>query len=120
MKSKFQVPRLLLGFNGVKSGDADAPVLDVIQGVLTAGKTGRFYKRFVDQEAIANFVDAGNTAGRYPGWFAIEMELLPGQDHAKAEKELIEELDKLRKDPVKGDELDRVKQKLLTDQIFSR
>jgi zinc protease len=120
MVSKFEVPRMLMGFTTCKVGDAEDPVLDVIQSVLTGGKTGRLYKRFVEGEEIANLVSAGNYSGRYPGWFAIQMELLPDQDRAKAEKELVEELDKLRKEPIKAEELNRAKQTLLTDLIFDR
>jgi zinc protease len=122
--SKFDVPRMLMGFATVKVGDPEDAVLDVIQSVLVGGKTGRLYRRFVEKEEIANLVNAGNYTGRYPGWFAIQMELLPekssDKDRAAAEKEVLEELQKLAKEPIKAEELNRAKQGLLTDIIFDR
>src|SRR5207248_1259981 len=45
INSKFEVPRMLMGFTTVKVGDPEDSVLDIIQSVLTGGKTGRLYKR---------------------------------------------------------------------------
>src|SRR5262249_11462308 len=39
--SKFEAPRLLMGYNTVPTGDPDFYVLEVIQGILSSGKTGR-------------------------------------------------------------------------------
>src|SRR5262245_61199788 len=74
--SKFEVPRLLFGYNGVRRGDPDEPALDVLAAVLGSGKTSRLYKRLVEGEEIAKEVAAGNQPGRYPGWFAVQAELL--------------------------------------------
>src|SRR5262249_61086610 len=38
MKSKFSVPRLLVGFPGVKIGDPDQPALNVLETILGQGK----------------------------------------------------------------------------------
>src|SRR5262249_32033631 len=40
-KSKFEIPRMLMGYNSVKSGDPDFYALDVISEVLSAGRTRR-------------------------------------------------------------------------------
>ena len=63
-ESKFQLPRLLMGFNGVRAEDADAPALDVLQAILTGGRTGRLYKKLVEGVAVATNVSSNNDAGR--------------------------------------------------------
>ncbi len=118
--SKFEAPRLLMGFNTVASGHPDDVVLDVIHAILTGGKTGRLYKKFVEGEEIANAVDTSNSTGRYPGWFAIQLELLKGKDRDKAEKLLLAEFAKLRDEPVSDAELKRVRQMVLAGQVFGR
>jgi zinc protease len=120
MASKFEVPRLLVGYNTVKSSDPDWYALAVLQGVLSSGKTSRLYKKFVDGEAIASSADAGNNGGRYPGWFAFQIELLKGKDLQKAEDLLLAELKRLRDEPVSEAELRRVKQQLVAGSIFAR
>ena len=47
-----------------------------LQALLSAGKTSRFYKKLVEGEEVAGDVSTGNSSGRYPGWFYIQVELL--------------------------------------------
>jgi zinc protease len=120
MASKFEVPRLLMGYNTVKSGEPDSYPLAVLQFILGGGKTSRLYKKFVEGEAIASTADASSSTGRYPGWFSLQIELLKGKDLQKAEDLLLTELKRLREQPVSDAELKRVKQSLVAGAIFGR
>jgi zinc protease len=120
MASKFEVPRLLVGYNTVKSGEPDSYPLTVLQFILSGGKTSRLYKKFVESEAIASIVDSSSSTGRYPGWFSLQIELLKGKDLQKAEDLLLAELQRLRDEPISAAELKRVKQGLVAGTIFSR
>ena len=119
-KSKFDVPRAIIGFNGVTIGDPDDYVYDVIDGVLAGGKTGRLYKSMVEDERIAGSVGVESSAGRYPGWFGVLVELLPGKDRKKAELIVFTELARLAKEPVSDEELARVKRQLLAGYVFGQ
>jgi zinc protease len=118
--SKFDVPRMLMGYNVVASGHPDFYALEVLDSVLSSGKTSRLYKKLVDGEAIATAISTNNSAGRYPGWFAVQVELLKSKDRAAAEKLVLQELQKLRDEPVSAAELQRVKQSLLASTVFNR
>lgn len=118
--SKFEVPRLLAGFNTVKIGEPDYYSLEVIQGILSGGKTSRLYRALVEGAQIANAADTGNNAGRYPGWFTIQVELLKDKSLPEADKLLLAELKKLRDQPVSETELKRVKQQIIAGLIFGR
>lgn len=120
IKSKFDMPRLLIGFNGVKIGDPDDYVLDVINSVLSSGKTSRLYKKLIEGEELTTTVSASNNSGRLPGWFSVQAEMVKGKDRAKAEKLILEELKKLADEPVSDKELRRVKQGMLASTIYSR
>jgi zinc protease len=120
IESKFETPRLLMGFTTVPYGDADFPVLDIVESLLAGGRTGRLYTKLVEGDEIAASVDASSSRGRYPGWFAIRVELLPGKDKAVAEKTVLAELKKLADAPVSAAELNRAKQSVLADAIFAR
>lgn len=120
MASKFEAPRLLMGFNTIPSAHPDFAALDVLSGILTGGKTGRLYRKMVEGEEIASEVSCSSNIGRYPGWFAFQIELLPDKDRAKAEKIVLEEIARLRTQPVGAEELRRVQETLLTDTIFAR
>ncbi|MCS6866709.1 MAG: pitrilysin family protein [Gemmataceae bacterium] len=120
LESKFDVPRLMIGFNGVTVGSAEDPVLDVIHMILSGGKTSRLYRKLVEDERIAAQVDTGNESGRYPGWFGIYVELLKGKDRPKAEELVFAELRKLATEPISDAELNRARRKILASFIFSR
>lgn len=118
--SKFEVPRMLMGFNGVKIGDADYYPLEIIQMILSGGKTSRLYRKLVEGESIASDVSAGNNAGRYPGWFEVRMELLDGKSKEKAEQLVIAELQRLASEPISPEELKRVRRLLASGYVFGR
>ncbi|MFO0805893.1 MAG: pitrilysin family protein [Gemmataceae bacterium] len=118
--SKFDVPRVMLGFNTVPVGSADDPVLDVISNILGDGKTSRLYRKLVETERLASEVFCYNNTGRYPGWFSVNAELLKGKDRAKAEEILFAELEKLAAEPVSDEELTRARRKILAGFVFSR
>jgi zinc protease len=122
-ESKFDVPRLMIGFNTVTVGTPEDPVLDVIQYVLMGGKTARLYRKLVEDERIASSVESaysGNSAGRYPGWFGVTVEMLQGKDRAKAEQLTLAELEKLAKEPITDAELARARRKILAAYVFTR
>jgi zinc protease len=120
MVSRFSVPRLLLGFPTVKSGDPDQPALGVLQAALGAGKGCRLYRALVEGAAVASDVGAESGPGRYPGWFSVQVELLPGKDRAAAEKLVWGELDRLRTRPLDAAELNRARQMILASTLFSQ
>ncbi len=120
MESKFETPRLLMGFNAVRMGAPDFYALEVVQFLLSGGKTGRLYKKLVEGEEVASSVDSSNSCGRYPGWFAIQVEMLKGKDRKKTEDLVLEELKQLRDKPVSAAELKRVKQVLIANAIYGR
>jgi zinc protease len=119
-ESKFDQPRMVMGFNTVAVGTAEDPILDVIQYILADGKTSRLYRKLVEDERVASSVDAGNYAGRYPGWFAVSLDLLKGKDRKKTEEMVLAELERLATEPVSDEELNRARKKLLARFVFSR
>ena len=118
--SKFDVPRMLMGFNTVDSSDPDLPALEFTQSLLSGGKTSRFYRDLVEGAEIATSADAFHSWGRYPGWFGVQLELLPGKDRAKAEQLVAAEFQDLAEHPVPQAEMDRVRQLLVAGAVFDR
>jgi len=118
--SKFDVPRMVMGFNTVTYGDADEVPLTVIASLLTGGKTGRLYRALVEEKRVASLVRAIHQPGRYPGWLAIEVELLPGRSLDEVEALVIAELNRLRDEPIGDGELKRVRRQLVAGEIFGK
>jgi zinc protease len=91
-----------------------------VETILGGGKTSRLYRGLVEGAEIASSVGADHTAGRYPGWFAVQLELLPGKDRKQAEKLLLAELQKLRDKPPSAGEVKRAQHQILASYIFRR
>lgn len=118
-ESKFDIARATIGFNGVVIGEPDDYTLDVLSELLTGGRTGRLYTKLILKEQLAGSISATNNAGRYPGHFEINMEVLPGKDHTKAEMLLFAEIKKLAEAPPTDAELTRVRRSMVASFIFS-
>ncbi len=118
--SKFEMPRMIMGFNTIRTGEPGYYALEVLQAILSGGKTGRLYKSMVEGAEIASGVDSNNNTGRYPGWFSIQVELLQGKDRQQAENLVLAELQRLRNEPVSEKELKRAKEGILASTIFAR
>ena len=111
---------MLMAYNVGTRTDPDFYALEVMDAVLSGGKTGRLYKSLVEGAEIATSAGTTLSTGRYPGSFSIEVELLQGKDRAEAEKLVLAELAKVRDEPISDVELQRVQQMLLASDIFRR
>jgi zinc protease len=120
MPSRFSVARVLMGFPTVRIGDPDQPALNVLEAILGRGKGSRLYRALVEGQAVASSISADHTPGRYPGWFGVGVEVLPGKDRAAVEKLLRTELVQLSREEVSAAELKRAQQLILTSAIFNR
>jgi zinc protease len=119
MDSKFSLARLLLGYNTVRNDHPDYYALNVLEGVFNF-KSGRLYKKLVEGAEVATSATASNMGGRYPGWFAFQVELLPGKDRAGVEKLVLAEIQKIRDEGVTAAELKRVQENLVAGAIYAR
>ncbi len=118
--SKFESPRLLMGYNTVVIEHTDEPALTVLATALSGGRTGRLYQTLIEDKQMASSARAYHSPGRYPGWFGIEIEMLPGQTHAGTEALVLAEIAKLVATPLSEADLARVKRQILAGEVFSK
>jgi zinc protease len=90
-------------------GTRDANLLNLVSDVLSQGKSSRFYKRLVYQDQIATDAQAYVDLSEIGGQFGIVATARPGENLAKVEKALDEELAKFIADGPTRDELERAK-----------
>jgi predicted Zn-dependent peptidase len=86
----------------------DTPALDLLSDVLS-GRTGRLYKGLVLGRQVANAASAAIDPRRYGGLFLVECTVKDGQEPAAAEVALFEEIERLQKEDVPSEELQKVK-----------
>jgi predicted Zn-dependent peptidase len=105
---------LMVAWKVPAANHADHYALDVLQTLLTEGKTSRLYKALVEQQ-LATSVGADATDGFDPGLLYVFAVAANGVDAGKVEKALLAEIDKLVKDGVSEEELQKVKNRKLVN-----
>jgi zinc protease len=98
---------LLIGFGGTSIFSKDRFALDLLDNAYS-GQGSRVFIRLRDELALCYYVGAYQLAGLDPGYFAFYIGTTP-QKVEQCEKEIFAELDKLRKDGLNAEELDRAK-----------
>ncbi|MDD5168649.1 MAG: insulinase family protein, partial [Syntrophales bacterium] len=112
-------PQIIIGYHKPPLGTSDDYVFEVIESILSRGRTSRFYRTFVEQRGLAESVQAdnGSPASRYPNLFAIFA--TPRHPHGSGEVEaaIHQMIEMLKVEPVTETELQKVKNQVLADFI---
>lgn len=98
----------VLVFKTPEVGDTSLYALDIAEGVLN-GRSGRLYKRLVEQEKLAVSVSAGNSPNKYVSEFTVRVSMRLDADAEKVEKIVWEELERLKNEPVSEHDFQKVK-----------
>ncbi|MGN6388619.1 MAG: M16 family metallopeptidase [Burkholderiaceae bacterium] len=101
--------------------DQDAYALDVLAAVLDGYDNARLNARLVRTERVANSVGAGySDIARGPSLFILEGSPVEGTTTEQLEKRLRGEVERIAKEGVATQELERVKTQLVASQIYKR
>lgn len=109
-------PQLIIGFHKPNPPHPDDGALEIIEGLLSSGRTSRFYRRLVEEEKIAAEVSAANgwPGERYPNLFAVFAAPRHPHPAGELEKAILEELERLKREPVSAEELKKIKNQIQT------
>jgi len=112
-------PQLAIGYHKPTLPSFDDYVFDVIESILSQGKTSRLYKAIVEKQGLAESVQAGNglPGVRYPNLFAIFATPRAPHGNAELEPAIYAEIDKLKTEAVSGQEIEKTKNQLKADFI---
>lgn len=114
-------PSLAIGYHKPGIGHPDDYVFDVIDAVLTDGVTSRLYSRLVRDKRLAASVnsDTNYPGVRAPNLFIIIGTPLAPHNTAELEAAILEELERLKTEPVSAKELEKVLNNLDADLVRS-
>jgi zinc protease len=125
VKAPAKLPFVVIGYkvpalNGAAE-EWEPYALEVAAGVLDGGNSARLESRLVRGQQIAASVGAGyDLYARLPSLFMVEGTPVQGKTAADLEKALLEEVRKLREEPIAAEEMDRVKAQVLAGKVFER
>jgi predicted Zn-dependent peptidase len=101
-------PQVRVRYHTIADGHPDAFALDILGSVLS-GRTGRLYKSLVLQQQVANSAGAGQDSRKYEGLFEISGVAKPGKTPEEVEQALYKEIERIQKELVDANELQKVK-----------
>lgn len=115
VKRPSALPIVLVSYHVPESRHADAPVFELVEAILSTGRSSRLYTRLVDRDQLVLDIGSGTQPSLDPGQYLFSLQVRSGVDPAKAEAALYDELARLAAEPVPAAELEKAKTQKLAD-----
>lgn len=119
VERKVPVDALYMAFHMCNRHHADYPVYDIITDILSNGRSSRFIQHLVQENKIFTGIDAYITGSIDEGLLHIAGKPAEGISLEEAEKAIWAELDELKRVSVDELELEKVKNRYESEQIFN-
>jgi zinc protease len=121
VRRQAELPAVFAGFNAPTVKNADSYPLDVLQGVLSSGKSSRLYRSLVYEKQLALYAggDYDNISAD-PNLFYVYAGVMPGKTPDEVEAALLSEIDRFKNEPVTDDELQKAKNQIEASFIMGR
>jgi predicted Zn-dependent peptidase len=112
-------PEVMVAFHKAVWPSPDDPVFEVIDSLLSSGRTSRLFRRLVLETQVASDIYSTAAPGdRYPNLFIVGA--TPRAPHTSAEVEagILQELRRLAADPIPEKELEKIKNQIRASFLY--
>lgn len=121
LKREAQLPSLVMNYHVPNVGHPDSYALDVLEMILSRGRTSRLYRDLVYERRIARSAWAGyHRVSVDPTTFSIGAQAMPGKDIAEVEAAIDDVIAGVRDKGVTGAELDKARNQVAASFIFAQ
>ena len=121
VKKEAQLPFLVMGYHVPNFREPDSYVLEIIATILSGGKSSRLYQSLVREKRLVLSADADHSLiSLDPSLFTLSADLLPGKEVAQVEKAIDQEVERLQKELVGQQELEKAKNQLEASFIYAQ
>ena len=120
IEEEWPLPAVVVAHHITFDGNPDSYPLHIASKVLSDGQSGRIYRKLVYDKQLALAAFGGGNIIEHPNLFFAVAIVQPGKTPEQAINALIEELDRLKKEPITPAELQRAKNQFARDYIFGR
>jgi predicted Zn-dependent peptidase len=114
------VPAVFINYMIPPRNHGDGPALDLLGNILTDGESSRLHIRLVKEEQVAVVVFGGADGRKGPGVFKFIAAANVGQDIRDCERLMYEELERLKRDGISNEELEKAKIQFKSGFIMGR
>lgn len=116
---KVPVNAIYLTFHGPERKSKEYHAMDLLTDILSNGHSSRLYKALVKEKKLFSELHGYQTGQIDENLIVIEGKLSPGIAMERAEAEIWEQLEQLKKEAISDDELTKVKNKIEATIEFS-
>lgn len=120
LEEPWPLPAVVVAYHITYDGHPDSYPLHIASKILSDGNSSRIYRRLVYKDRLALSAFGGGNIIEDPNLFFAVAILQPGITPQAGEAALIDELEKLRDEPITDRELDRAKNQFARDYIIGR
>lgn len=113
------VDALYMAFHMCDRHHPDYYVFDALSDLLSFGHSSRLVQRLIHNKRIFNSIDAYISGSADAGLFYVLGKPVPGISLEEAESAIWEELEKLKEETIGEHELEKVKNRFESEQIFN-
>lgn len=110
---------IVLAFGMAERIDYRFYLADILSDALASGRSSRFYRKLVKEKQLFSHIDAFVSGTKEPGLFIIEGKVAKGSDLHIAEKAIWEELEEIKRQPLKEEELKKLKNRAESALLYS-
>jgi zinc protease len=120
LRDEWPLPVVVVAHHITYDGHPDSYPLHIASKILSDGQSSRIYRKLVYDKQIALAAFGGGNIIEDPNLFFAVAIVQPGHTTDEAADALIEELDRLRNEPVSAAELQQAKNQFARDYILNR
>lgn len=114
------VPLMFQAYNAPSHKEDDTYALQLMASILGGGESSRLNQALVKDAKVANFAAAFLSSRMRGGYVGVQAQPTQGNDVAKLEAMIWEQVEKLKRDGVTAQELSRAKRQFYSQGIMSR
>jgi zinc protease len=121
VKREAELPAIFAGYKAPNLKHSDSYALEVLQGILSGGKSSRIYKSLVYEKQLALYAGGEyDNISTDPNLFYVYAGVMPGRTTEEVEKALYGEIEKIKAEPVSDDELQKAKNQIEASFIMGQ
>jgi zinc protease len=121
VKTPAELPAVFAGYNVPTLKHHDTYALEVLQGVLSSGKSSRLYKSLVYEKQLALYAGGDyDNISTDPNLFSVYAGVMPGKTTEEVEKAMYTEIEKLKSEPITDEELQKAKNQIEASFIMGQ
>ncbi len=121
LRKEAQLPYVVLAYPVPNARDADSLALDLLETILSGGRSSRLHRSLVYEKQLALSAGAYNDRLSVdPNLFTVYASPLPGKTAEEVEKALGAEIERVKREPVSDQELEKAKNQNEADFVMGQ